>query len=476
MRYLAIIISLGVLIFPSTDAVAAETEQLLVFLQKTDSPVESVFISQHLSNIRKLAEEIGVSLHLINARRGSPVKVAVTPLLVYQNHRGRSIYQGRTNTMDRIRNFIRTSRFVPQGKTLYQRKNLAVWENGRSKSWAPLKVTAVGGHLPPNFDKATFAADAIKDIYAGFAKYRLLEDVTIRRADRGFYMDFHPWLSQDGTLYLSLAAFSQFDCKKPVFTSKVSGSWKNRDQVFGKGAAVLEEAVASIVQNPESGDSFDVVAATTPVKTWEDVGYPLPPKPERKSAKVVSFDKIPLQWSFVKPGQMDPPMIQFRFAPPLDTFAGEVKDAKGEIVFKQADRLNGATGFVEVDTRSAVTMGNAVLDEVIQGSIMLNTKVFPKSTFMIESIESADQAITFGQLLPASVSGTFTLKGKSIKLTCPSEFELGVGEDNTPNLMIRSAFNIDLRTFDIEGADGPEPARFTLLFDVNFILKSMEKS
>ena len=36
--------------------------------------------------------------------------------MVYQNHRGRSVYQGRTTTPERIRNFIRTSRFVPPGK------------------------------------------------------------------------------------------------------------------------------------------------------------------------------------------------------------------------------------------------------------------------------------------------------------------------------------------------------------------------
>ena len=57
-------------------------------------------------------------------------------------------------------------------------------------------------------------------------------------------------------------------------------------------------------------------------------------------------------------------MIQFRFAPPLDNYAGEVKGGKGEINFKRADRLKGASGFIEIDTRTAITMGNAVLDEV----------------------------------------------------------------------------------------------------------------
>ena len=52
-----------------------------------------------------------------------------------------------------------------------------------------------------------------------------------------------------------------------------------------------------------------------------------------------------------------------------------------------------------------------------------------------------------------------------------AEFEPVLGEDQTPMLLIRTEFKIDLRTFDIEGADGPEPVRHTLLFDVNFVLK-----
>ena len=474
--FLAVGFFFGAVIFPHRALGASETEQLLVFVQNGNLPVNSVFKSQHLPKIRKLAHEMGVSMHLIDARDGSPTKVAVAPLMVYQNHRGRSIYQGRTTTLDRIRNFIRTSRFVPQGKTPYRRENLAVWENGRTRSWAPLKVTGMTGDLPQNFDQNEFVADALKGIYEGFKKFQFQNEVVLGRADRGFYMDFHPYLSQDGTLYLSLAVFSQFDCKKPVFISKHSGVWKERDRIFGESAAILEQAVTNIIKNPESGDSFDALAKDTQVRSWEDLGFPLPPKPEKSPSKLPSITKIPKHWIFTQPGKMDPPMIQFRFAPPLDNYAGEVKEGNGEIKFRDVDRLNGASGFIEIDTRSAITMGNAVLDEVIQGSMMLNTREFPTAKFMIESIESEDQAIAFGQLLRASVNGTFTLKGKSIQLTCPAEFELGVGEDETPSLLIRTAFNIDLRVFNIEGADGPEPARFTLLFDVNFILKSNEKS
>jgi hypothetical protein len=34
-------------------------------------------------------------------------------------------------------------------------------------------------------------------------------------------------------------------------------------------------------------------------------------------------------------------------------------------------------------------------------------------------------------------------------------------------------FTIDLRAFDIEGADGPAPARHTLIFDINLTYGEM---
>ena len=40
----------------------------------------------------------------------------------------------------------------------------------------------------------------------------------------------------------------------------------------------------------------------------------------------------------------------------------------------------------------------------------------------------------------------------------------------------RGFIEIDLRTFNIEGADGPAPARHMLLLDLNFVLKEKRTS
>ncbi len=450
---------------------ATEEDQLLVFQQGGASPVDRTFLEDQLPKIRNLAEMMGVSVHLIDARKGAPKAITVTPLIVYQNHRGRSIYQGRTTTPDRIRNFIRTSRFIPQGDALNRREHIPVWEIERARIWAPIKITHLTGSIPQNYNHEVFVSEATAGIAAGFEKFHFLDRIDLGRADRGFYMDFYPYRSEDGILYLSLALFSQFNCKEPVFVKKVQGPWRDRNGVFNQGAAALEAAVFQVIRDPHSGDSFDPVPENIPNRTWEEIGFPLPPAPEKKEVQPLALAEIPRHWTYEKPGSMDPPLIQFRFPPPLDSYAGEVKTASGEFNLPGSHRLDDARGFIEIDTRSAITMGNEVLDEVIRGSMILDAKNYPKASYVITSIDSSGQRIAFDRLFPASISGIFTLKGKSMPLTCPAEFELVIGEEDMPRLLIRTAFRIDLRIFNIEEADGPAPARHTLLFDVNFLLK-----
>ena len=164
-------------------------------------------------------------------------------------------------------------------------------------------------------------------------------------------------------------------------------------------------------------------------------------------------------------------MILFRFPAPLDNYAGEVKSGRGEVILSHNRMAEGTKGYIEIDTRTAITMGDPRLDEAIQGSMMLNTKNFPKANFKVKKVTGDGRPITYGRLAPAAVEGTFELKGKPIPLTAVAEIEPILSADGKPRLLIYGTFKIDLRTFDIEGADGPAPARHTLLFNLNLILQ-----
>jgi len=456
---------------------AVPDEQLMVFVQSGESPVDRMFQRTQLPAIRQIAEEMEVAVSVIEADNGAPADVAITPLVVYQNFRGRSIYQGRTTTMSRIRNFIRTSRFVPQGEVPLRRQNIPVWKSGRTRTWAPIKISRVTGTPPTGYDHEKFLNEAHNALAKGFKKFRYFDSIELGRADRGFYMDFYPWRADDGTLFLSLALYSQFHCKEPVFELKkqpLIGPWKDRKKMFKKAAAIMEREVIRRIQVPEGGDGFDPISRSAPEATWSALGFPLPAAPaaSRKSLSSVSGE-ISTSWTLSPPGPADPPMIQIRFPSPLDQYRGEVTRGSGKLALSENRRADGMTGYVEIDPTS-VTMGEPTLDEAIQGSMFLYSRKFKTAAFHIESVQGEANPIGWGRLTPAGMTGVFKLKGVSKTLSLPVEIEPIVGVDGKPRLLVRGAFQIDLTEFDIEGADGPAQARNTLIFDVNLMFRNAE--
>lgn len=126
---------------------------LIVFHQPGRSAVDTQFMETQLPPIAAIAKSMGIGLRVVNAAKGAPPDVGITPLLVYQNHLGRSIYQGRSTTVDRVRNFLRTSRYVAQKEVPYVRARTPVWKLGRTRIWAPLKVAPVSGTAPAGQNK-----------------------------------------------------------------------------------------------------------------------------------------------------------------------------------------------------------------------------------------------------------------------------------------------------------------------------------
>ena len=142
-------------------------EQLIVFIQPEKSTMARIFQPQ-ISEIKRIAAEDSVAFTLVDVvQQGAPPEVTITPLIVFQNHLGRSIYQGRTNTLDRVRNFIRTSRYIPQGKVANTRRRIPVRPIERARIWAPLKVTPVTGTPPENYRHEAFEEEAFQAIQAG---------------------------------------------------------------------------------------------------------------------------------------------------------------------------------------------------------------------------------------------------------------------------------------------------------------------
>lgn len=457
-------------LFAAAPAVQAG-QQLIVFLQP-ESAVDKDFEQTKLPKIREMAKEKEIEVIVKDATKGAPGEVTLTPMLVYQNHRGRSIYQGRSTTLERVENFLRTSRFVPQGEENLKRTNLPVWDLERMQVASPIKITELAGTQPSGFDQEDFASKAKQAMAKGFGNFTLHETAELRRGDRSFYMDFYPYRGEDGKFFLSLALFSQFHCKDPVFktTEAIAGQWSNWDKVFAEAGKVMERAVKAEFTKPDSGDAFTPVAKAVAVKSWSDLGLDLPEAAAQQRDFAAADLSLGQSWTVVSAGENDPPSIMYRFPAPLDNYTGVVSGVSGNFTFGSGLSIEGSKGKIIADPKTIV-MGDPDLDSALQTSVFLHTKKYPESTFVIESMSSEDESIAFGRMATGSVTGTFTLKGKEVPLTAAFEIEPIVSAEGQPKLLMRGRFTIDVLEFDVESADGPAPANHTLIFDVNLQLK-----
>ncbi len=460
-------------LFGSRVVASPVAESLIVFVQPGIDPVAPTFRTE----LNAVAAERGLTIEFIDvSQRGAPAEITITPTIVYQNYRGRSIYQGRTTSVDRIRNFIRTSRYVVQGIEPNTRSEIPIRQIGRTRVWSPVKIAPVTGATPTGYDHAVFERKMRRAMARGFDAFTFNRSARLGRTDRGFYMDFYPWLSEDGTLFLSLSLFSQFHCKNPVFERKddsLTGPWRKRKHLFRKAAEIMEAAVDETINGIGEGDGFAPVPFTVSVVNWEDLGLVLPPAPSRDDSATVADIAIPTSW-VLDDAPSEAPMVQFRFPAPLSQYGGEFTGGTATFSWDPSLGIDSATGRFEIDPASVRT-GESDLDSALRGGVFLDTKTYPRSSFQVDAVQGGGQDVVFGALLPVSAKGAFYLKGKEIALEPSMEIEAVIGDDGQPRLIIRGAFSINLDVFGIEGAEGPAPARHTVILDYNFTMRPFRR-
>ncbi|MEM7624601.1 MAG: YceI family protein [Planctomycetota bacterium] len=465
---------------PTQAAEGAEVadETLIVFVQPGASPLAERFANNELADLEQLAADAGVAFEVVDvtAAGGAPAGVGITPLVAYQNHRGRSIYQGRYATLDRVKNFVRTSRFLPQGDEPLVREGLPVWDLGRAKVGAPVKVTPLAGVTPAGFDADTFAAEMRQMIGSADARFALHGRAELGRSDRLFYVDFYPYRSEDDKLYLSLALYSQFHCHDPVFTlldGSLYGPWAQRADVFARGMRILAAEIERQLTESPIGDGFDVVPADAEALAWEALGLPLPPKPEGASAEDLAGIELGQEWVIDEGAQEERPAVQFAFPAPLDAYAGEATSVSGTLTLGQGLSIAAMRGRFIADPAS-VTMGEPDLDQAIH-STMLRVAEYPESSFVIESVETDFDKPEFGVVAAAVMRGTFTMKGNSIPLTVPASVEAFLGSDGKPRLSIDGSWQLRLlEPFGINGPPGDAPANDTLKFTCYLVFEAAD--
>lgn len=452
-------------------------EQLILFRSEPHTEAQRRFDEEHVAMLQDVAESLGLEWRVQDLSSGAPADVRLTPLLVHQNSSGRSIYQGRYTHRERIENFVRTARWFPQEPIPLERESVFVRHVGRTTIAIQPKVTPLAGRAlgeDGDPERDAFEHGAREAIDRGLRSFHSAKRAQLSRSDRTFYFDFHPYRSDDGELFVSGAIFSQFDCDVPIFTtfdSPASSPWSDSAAAFERAAADLEAALDELLATSDRGDAFSPVPSETPLRGWEELGLALPASTQQPEDDGSARPRSALatQWRLLPRTPDSGPRLQFRFPPPLDSYSGELRDVTGELRFERAATDRGPEarsleGRVVVRVAS-ITMGDEYLDDSLLAPDTLDADRHPESSFEVERIETGPGALRFGELRPATLFGTFRMKGVEIPLSTTLTLEPVATAEGDVRLRARGRFELRLaEAFGIQGPDGPSPANDTLQF------------
>ncbi len=443
-------------------------EALVIFTQPEDLHFELTTVPQ----IRQFAEKEGIQLILKEAGEGLPANITTTPALIFQNFRGRSIYSNRYAEFTTISNFVRTSRVASQRPITYLRSEVLARRQGRTTIALPIKITPISGKGAGKIDAEEFKAEIIKELSNAMQSFDWEKEVRLKKTDRLFYIDLHPYLDERKNLYLSSEIYSQFSCQDPIFSqlkTPVNGTWERRKEALKQVAVLLEQEINRQIIESKIGDAFTPVSEETAALEWEDLGLQLPSAPSRpRSISASDLPRIPNGWSFYKATDEAIPIVQFRFMEPLDRYAGEVRTLSGNMEL-DADQQR-LTGNFEAEMQS-LTMGMASFDENVLGKYIKAFK-FPRSSFQFDSSVPIPP-LNYGQTQEVIVDGTFELMRRKRPVKVQALLTPIVSETGQPLLLVNAFFSLNIvDDFKIKGPDGPAPARKTLLFDLNFLMKA----
>lgn len=463
----------GIVLAAALAAAPAADARIVAFTQRGSLAARD-FEEKTLPRLRALAAARGIPLEVRDAAAGAPAEVHLTPLLVYQDAQGRSIFRGRYSDVDRFAQFLRTARTAPLADDPVRHERVAAWRRGRTVIVAPIKITALTGTLPPRFEERAFLDRARRAVLAGFTRFGYQAAIETGPSDRAFYMDFHPYRGSDGTLHVSAAIYSGFDCVEPVFVrfdEPVSGPWPSFEEVFRRAGRMLEDEVAQLVVGSRAGDAFDPVPERAPLRTWDALGLVLPRaavgdgrSPARTAIALGS------RWTIEDASADDAPRLAFRFSPPLDSYNGEVRELSGAARLGPNGRLAGATATFEARTAS-ITMGNKTLDAELRDKI-LRVAAHPTARFTLDPLPESTAPLAYGAPVPFTGTGRFEMLGESVPVRVSAQAEPVVGEDGAPRVVVRATFRIRIADpFGLTGPDGPAPANETVLFDLRFRLR-----
>ncbi len=469
-----ILVAGGLLLFAvridSTDEqqvvpLAQEGEKIILFTQEADEH----FRTTCLPKVRDWAAAEGLEFIALDAAAGIPSEITATPAIVFQNQQGRALYASRYSELGTIKNFVRTNRLRPQRTAPLCAEEVLQYRSGRAALNAPVKLTELQGSMPEAWSPEAFKSIALASIQRGMEQFTMQSEACLQRTDRAFYCDFHPYRSEEGILYLSLELYSMFNCIRPVFKTAdqpLSSAFEDFSQLFEKAGKKLQEELLQQTENSKIGDAWSPIAESIPSKNWDELGLALPPEAANTAPPKTDFT-IAQQWAGAQAVVPGVPALFFRFMEPLDRYAGEVPDFAGELTTDANGKLRNGTFTARL---KSLTMGMTELDDKVKKKYIY-TRKFPEASFYFDLPESAESDLRAGRLNRLAVPGVFTFMQQEKPMTVQAELTPQLLDSGEQQLLVHVQFDLNITDdYGIAGPDGPDPARKTMVFDLNFIM------
>lgn len=447
--------------------------ELIVFTGNPKDAVTKDFKEKTLPRIKELAKAQGIAVVEKNITKGVPEEVTFTPSMYFQNHLGRSLYIGRYQATDKLKTFLRTVSRIPQSTAPNEKHHVLVWKQDRATVVLPIKVTALDGMVPDGHDANAFHQEALQALARGASRFKLEAAYQAQRTDRAMYLALYPYHGADGKLFVSAEMYSQFNCVEPIFRRfehPFAGTWKNWKAVFEEAGKILQDEVVRQLGSTAKGDGMIPIPASTPTRSWEDLGLALPKAPATLTQGNLPAIHLGTRWELEGPTESGASMLNFSFMAPVDHYAGEVKTLFGSLELSAGPSLRDARGRFGIETQS-LTLGDSGLDAHVHE--MIGILDHPRAFFSFERMVSMENpSLAFGTVTQFTVQGSLEFMGIKLPLAVTAQMEPILDENAAPRVAVTAAFSLRLKeNYGLEGPDGPLPAADTMQFLLNFLLK-----
>ncbi len=431
----------------------AQDAKLIVFSALEENERLTTFNQTESPQLESMAKNNGLTYEFVTDPAMIPKDVRILPSIYYVSNTKKSFYSGRYDALDRIESFINNEQAFDLPKTSMVKENIYLYLQKEFEIGTKLKVTQTEGAAT---QKEEFKPQFLKAFNESINELNHFSSYPFKEQSKQFYLNVYPFLSPDGTYYLSIEVFSQHHCKEAVYNNfEHPFAGKDINKLAHRITDFYENELPELILNPTvEGETITLLTPSieSMSKDWDYYGY---------SDSITSADHI-INSEISEGNYMAiitpklSPSVNFTFPPPVSNYNGQITDLQGHLNIKN----NVIKGSFTLNLRS--------LD---MGDDMLNHSVFTDMLF-VDSLP--DATIQFNQTLdeiPANqqvpIKGELTLLGFHKPVEVIANFQpLSISDQ----LLVTASFTLDIRSFpSLEQPDAPAPQNHTLVVKARFV-------